>query len=94
MVKTLTALAAAGVIATAAVSVPTKAEANPAWLVPVLIAGSVGAVALGAAANANANAYYAPAGTVYVQPRAQAVSSCHIVRERTAAGWRRIEVCN
>lgn len=94
MVKTLTTLAAAGLIATAAVSVPTKAEANPAWLVPVLIAGGVGVVALGAAANANANAYYAPAGTVYVQPRAQAVSSCHIVRERVPGGYRRVQVCD
>jgi hypothetical protein len=28
-----------------------------------------------------------------VQPRAAAVSNCHIVRERTANGWRRVEVC-
>jgi hypothetical protein len=88
MLKTVTALTAAGVIAAATMTVPNKAEANPAWLIPVIAVGAVGAVALGAAANANA---YQPAGTVYVQPRAQA--SCHIVRERTASGWRRIEVC-
>ena len=92
MVKTLTALTAAGLIVAAAVSVPNKAEANPALLIPALIVGGVAVVAV--TANANANAYYAPAGTVYVQPRAQAVSNCHIVRERVAGGYRRVEVCN
>jgi hypothetical protein len=96
MVKTLTALTAAGAIAAAAmVSVPTKAEAYPAWVIPAIVGGVVGGVVLGSAA-ANANyAYgprYAPRGTVYVQPRTTA--SCHIVRERTASGWRRVEVCN
>lgn len=91
MRKVLTTIAAAGALATATVAVPSQANANPAWLVPVLIAGGVGVVALGAAANANANAYYAPAGNVYVQPRAAA--SCHIVRERTASGWRRVQIC-
>jgi hypothetical protein len=94
MWKTATALTAAGLVAVATVSVPNKAEATPAWVLPVAIVGGVAAVALGAAATANANAYYyQPAGTVYVQPRAQA--TCQIVRERTASGAiRRIEVCN
>jgi hypothetical protein len=93
MWKTATALTAAGLVAVATVSVPNKAEATPAWVLPVAIVGGVAAVALGAAATANANAYYHPAGTVYVQPRAQA--TCQIVRERTASGAiRRIEVCN
>lgn len=91
MVKTLTALTAAGAIALATISVPNKAEAHPAWLIPALVVGGVGVLAVGAIAQANANAYYGPGGTVYVQPRAQA--SCHIVRERTARGWRRVEVC-
>ena len=90
MVKTLTALTAAGLIAAAAVSVPNKAEANPALLIPALIVGGVAVVAVGT--TANANAYYAPAGTVYVQPRAQA--TCHIVRERIPGGYRRVEVCD
>jgi len=95
MRKAIMAIAAAGTLAAATVTVPSQANANPAWLVPVLIAGGIGVVALGAAANANA-AYYAPgpSGTVYVQPRAQAVSNCHIVRERVAGGYRRVEVCN
>lgn len=91
MVKTLTALTAAGAIALATISVPNKAEAHPAWLVPAIVIGGVGVIAFAAVAQANANAY-GPGGTVYVQPRAQA--SCQIVRERTARGWRRVEVCN
>jgi hypothetical protein len=93
MRKAIMAIAAAGTLAAATVTVPSQANANPAWLLPVLIAGGIGVVALGAA---NANAYYAPApgGTVYVQPRAQAVSNCHIVRERVPGGYRRVEVCN
>lgn len=94
MRKVLTTIAAAGALAAATVTVPSQANANPAWLVPVLVAGGIGVVALGAAANANA--YYAPgpSGTVYVTPRAQAVSNCHIVRERIPGGYRRVEVCN
>jgi hypothetical protein len=97
MVKTLTALTAAGAVAAAAmVSVPDKAEAFPVWVVPAIVGGVVGGVVLGSAVAANANySYgpgYAPRGTVYVQPRSAA--SCHIVRERTANGWRRVEVCN
>jgi hypothetical protein len=103
MVKTLTALTAAGVIATAAVvTVPNKAEAYPAWVIPAIVVGAVGGVALGAAATAHADSYayspgpvYAPAGAVYVQPRAaRAAASCQIVRERTASGAiRRVQVC-
>ncbi len=93
MVRTITALTAAGAIAAATlVSVPNKAEAYPVWVIPAIAAGVVGGVAVGAAA-ANAQPYaYSPRGAVYVQPRAAA--SCQIVRERTASGAiRRIQVC-
>jgi hypothetical protein len=100
MVKTLTALTAAGVIAATAVSIPNKAEAYPIWVIPAIVGGVVGGAALGAAA-ANADTYpdadygpaYSPRGEVYVQPRV-AATTCHIVRERTANGWRRVEVCD
>ena len=93
MVRTLTALTAAGAIALATVSLPTRAEANPAWLIPALIVGGVVVVAASAAsANAYyAPGYYAPAGSVYVQPRV--ASRCHIVRERTPIGWHKVRVC-
>jgi hypothetical protein len=95
MMKTVTALAAAGVIATAAVAVPSKAEANPVWLVPAIVAAGIVGVGLTAqAAHAHPAGYaYSPRGAVYVQPRA--VANCHIVRERTARGtWRRVQICD
>src|SRR5262249_48623944 len=92
MRKVLSSLAAAGAIAAATVAVPSQANAFAPWVVPVIIAAGVGGLAVGATA-ANANAY-GPRGDVYVQPRAAAVSNCHIVRERTANGFRRIEVCD
>lgn len=94
MVKPLTTLVAAGALAAATVSVPTQANALAPWVVPVIVVAGVSGLALGAVAQANANAAaYGTGGNVYVQPRAQA--SCHIVRERTASGgYRRIEVCD
>jgi hypothetical protein len=71
---------------------PTKAEANPAWVIPAIIIGGVVVAASVASAHAYAPGYYAPGGSVYVQPR-RVASRCHIVRERTARGWRRVEVC-
>lgn len=95
MRKVLTSLAAAGALAAATVSVPTQANAFAQWIVPAIVVAGVGGVIVGSAVAANA-AYappaYAPAGSVYVQPRV--AQSCHIVRERTANGWRRVEVCN
>ena len=42
MVKTLSALAtASAVVAATMVSAPNKAEANPAWLAPVIVAAPV-----------------------------------------------------
>jgi hypothetical protein len=91
MVKTLTTGIAALALTAAAISAPTQAQANPAWLVPALIGGGVvvGATALAASSRAQA---YEPGGNIYVQPRG--VATCHIIRERTSQGWRRVEVCD
>jgi hypothetical protein len=88
MLKSVTGVLAAGAIALATVSVPSKAEANPGWVIPALI---VGGVVLAASAAAAHPYYYAPAGAVYVQPRV--ASRCRIVRERTSRGWRRVRIC-
>ncbi|HZS63829.1 MAG TPA: hypothetical protein VFA53_04955 [Xanthobacteraceae bacterium] len=88
------AATAAVVVGAATVSLPRQAEALPVWVVPAIIgAGVVGVVGGAAAANANA-AYYEPRGTVYVEPSAAHAQVCHIVRERTAYGWRRVQVCD
>lgn len=94
MRKALTTLAAAGALAAATVSVPTQANAFAQWVIPAIIVAGVGGAVVGSAVAANAGApAYAPAGSVYVQPRV--ASTCHIVRERTASGgFRRIEVCD
>jgi hypothetical protein len=97
MIKPLTTLAAAGALVAATVSVPTQANALAQWIVPAIVVAGVGGLAVGAVATAHADSYansptYAPAGAVYVQPRAQA--SCQIVRERMANGTiRRVQIC-
>ena len=89
MLRTITALTMVGFTALAAAAVPTRVEANPAWVIPVAIVGGV----VLAASVANARAYhYAPEGSVYVQPRIAA--RCQIVRERTSVGWRRVKICS
>jgi hypothetical protein len=92
MRKALTTIAAAGALAAAIVSVPTQANAFVQWIVPAIVVAGVGGAIVGSTVAANAGPTYAPAGSVYVQPRQAA--ACHIVRERTASGWRRIEVCD
>ena len=94
MIKMLTTGIAAVSLAAATVSVPSTAQATPAWVVPAIIAGSVGVVVGGAViASTRADAYEPErAGNIYVQPRV--ASTCRLVRERTASGWRRVEVCN
>ena len=86
MAKPLTTLLAAGALAAATVSVPTQANALAEWVIPAIIVAGIGGAAVGSTVATTAP------GTVYVQPRAQA--SCHIVRERTANGWRRVEICD
>jgi len=92
MVKTLMTGIAAVALAAATISAPTKAEANPVWLVPAIIAAGVGGVVVGGAVASSRAYAYEPAGNVYVEPRAAA--QCHIIRERTVNGWRRVEVCD
>jgi multidrug efflux pump subunit AcrA (membrane-fusion protein) len=92
MTRTLTALMTVGAVALAAISVPSKAQANPAWVIPALVVGGVVVAASVASANAYyAPGYYAPGRSVYVHPRV--AGRCHVVRERTSGGWRRVEVC-
>jgi hypothetical protein len=99
MIKPFTTIAAAGALAAATVAVPTQANALAEWVVPAIVIAGVGGLAVGAVASAHADSYayspgpvYAPAGAVYVQPRAAA--RCQIVRERTASGAiRRVQVC-
>jgi hypothetical protein len=92
MVKTFTAFIAAVALAAAAISVPSKVEAaTPVWVVPAIAAG-LGGLFVGSAIVASNRAYAVErTGNIYVQPRAEA--TCRIVRERTAAGWRRVEIC-
>ncbi|MCZ7658235.1 MAG: hypothetical protein M5U07_10450 [Xanthobacteraceae bacterium] len=96
MKKTLIALSAAAALGAGTMTVPTSANAYPAWVIPAIIAAGVGGVVVGGAViNQQAYAaspYYAPRGTVYVQPTAPA-ASCYVARERTARGWRRVRVC-
>jgi len=99
MIKPLTTIAAAGALAAATVAVPTQANALAQWIVPAIVVAGVGGLAVGAVATAHADSYayspgYAPAGAVYVQPRARAAATCQIVRERTPSGAiRRVQVC-
>jgi hypothetical protein len=91
--KTLTAGIAAAALAGATIAAPTKADAYPVWVIPAIIGGAVGGVAIGAAVTApRAYAYEpAPGGAVYVQPSAE----CYIVREQSPSGvWRRVRVCD
>ena len=93
MLKTCSAIAAAAALTAASVSVPTKADAYPVWVIPAIIAAGVGGVAIGTTAVAASRAdSYDAVGNVYVQPRGAA--NCHIVRERSRSGWRQIEVCD
>lgn len=97
MWKTVMTVTAALALGLATVSLPTKADAYPVWVIPAIIGAAIVGVGTGAAvADANHTAYYAPAGgTVYVQPSAaRAEAVCHIVRERTAYGWRSVQVCD
>jgi hypothetical protein len=89
MRKGLIGIMSAGVIGATAIAAPTPSSANPAWLIPALIAAGVGGVVVGAGA---ASAAQPPAPSVAVGPP-RAVE-CHWVRERTPRGaWRRVQIC-
>lgn len=68
MRKATVALAAAAALGLAVTAAPKPADAAW-WVAPAIVAGVVGGVALGAAANNSAYAYYNGPGDVYVSPR-------------------------
>ena len=100
MMKTLTALTTAGVIAAAAVtaSAPAQAGSNGG----AIAAGVVGGLAAGAIIGSAWHPYpsygyaYAPPPAYY--GGAYAYSRCHIVRQRVwtdyGERWRRVRVCD
>lgn len=98
MKKTLTALAAAAVLAAGTMAVPKQAEAHPWWVVPAIVAGTVvvgGAIVAGTHA-AHAGYYapqyaprYAPRGAVRVAP----VRGCYLEERPGLWGYRYVEVC-
>jgi len=93
MKKTLTAGIAAAAVAGTAITAPTQANAYPVWVIPAIIGGTVGGLAVGAAvATPKAYAYEpAPGGAVYVQPSAE----CRLVRQQSPSGaWRSVRVCD
>ena len=87
MKRTFIALGTAAALVAGSVTLPTTANANPAWLLPVLIAGGVvtgGALIVAADANARR-------GDVYVRPTG---TTCQIMRQQTTDGrWQRVRVC-
>lgn len=94
MRKTLSALAAAGIIAVTAVAMPAPAQARNEGAVA---AGVVGGLAVGAIIGSTAaNSYgYAPPATVYYG--SYPPYGCHWIRERVWTNygprWRTIRVC-
>jgi hypothetical protein len=94
MKKTLIALTAATALAAGTVTLPSTANAVPAWFWPTLIIGGVlttGAVVAASQANA---AYYnpyvvEPRGRISVRP----AGYCRVETVRTSRGLRRVEVC-
>jgi hypothetical protein len=91
MRKTLTAVAAAAILALATFAAPQQAEARHGHVA----AGVIGGLALGAllgAAAANNGYYYAPGPTYYYRPH------CWWTSRRYWNGWRwhwrRVRVCD
>ena len=70
MVRPLMTFLAAGALVAATVSAPKPAHALAEWVIPAIVIAGVGGAVVGATAQHNATA-----GTVYVQPRAQASCS-------------------
>ena len=94
MMKTLTALTTAGVIAVAAVAAPAPAEARNEG---AIAAGVVGGLAAGAIiGSAVAPRYYASEPAYYGGP--YAYSRCYVVRQKVwtdfGPRWRRVRVCD
>lgn len=96
MMKTLTALAAAGTMALAAIAVPAPAQARNEG---AIAAGVVGGLAVGAliASSANRNSYaYSPGPTYYYD--GPAYRHCYITRQQVwtyyGPRWQRVRVCD
>jgi hypothetical protein len=102
MMKSLTALATAGVIATAAVAAPAPAHArNEGAIVGAAVGGLVVGGLIGSAYQPYPYGYgygygYAPRPVYYGGP--YAYSRCHIVRQRIVTDygprWRQTRVCD
>ena len=100
MMKTLSALATAGMIAAAAVAAPAPAQADNGG---AIAAGVVGGLAAGAIIGSAWHPYpygyaYAPNYAYAPYGGAYAYSRCHIVRQRVWTNygerWRRVRVCD
>ena len=98
MMKTLTALTTAGVIAAAAVAAPAPAQAGHHS--GAIVGAAVGGLAVGALIGSHYRPYYgygyaAPAPVYYGGP--YAYSRCQIVRQKVWTNhgpvWRRARVC-
>ena len=97
MMKTLNALAAAGVIAAAAVTAPWPAQAGDEGAIAAGVVGGLAAGAIIGSAVAPRYGYaYAPGPVYYGGP--YAYSRCHLVRQKVWTNygprWRRVRVCD
>jgi hypothetical protein len=97
MMKTLTVLATAGVIAAAAVAAPSPAEAGHEGAIAAGVVGGLAAGAIIGSAVAPRHSYaYAPGPVYYGGP--YAYSRCHLVRQKVWTNygprWRRVRVCD
>jgi hypothetical protein len=94
MMKTLTALTTAGVIAAAAVVAPAPAQARNNGAV---VGAAVGGLAVGALVGSQWRPYPAY-GYGYYSGGPYAYSRCHIVRQKVWTNygpvWRRVRVCD
>ncbi len=96
MMKTLTAFAAAGTIAIAALAAPAPAQARNGQVAAGVIGGLAAGAIIGSAINSNRGPYaYEPAPAYYYgTPYAQ---RCYITRERVWTNygprWRKVRVC-
>lgn len=97
MTKTMTAVAAAALVAGAAIASPTEAEARRGWWVPGAVIGGLaaGAIIAGAAGAYGPYGYYGP-GPYYSYGPGYG-PGCYIQRQRVWNGYRwvvrRVRVC-
>jgi len=92
MKKILTALTAAAVLAAGTMTTTTKANAYAWWVIPAIVGAGVGGLAVGAAAENNAQYQGGPRGNVYVRPSGY---SCRMIDEQSPSGRiRHVRVCD